>query len=80
MLVKFTKTVWLNIEPEDVRRIDINTNTFEDLTENAVYFVTVTLNGGATEQSDNFKTIDEARACAENLIRTLNGEVADNGI
>lgn len=78
MLIKFTKTIWLNISPQDVDRIDIDAKSFEDLTENAYYYVIVTFNNGNEEQSDYFKTFEEARACAENLVELLNKEAHDD--
>ena len=74
MMIKFTNTVWLNVEPEDVTRIDIDAVAFEGLTENACYYVTITLRNGAEEKSDYFKTFEEARICAEKFIRALDSE------
>lgn len=74
MLIKFTETAWLNIDAHDVRRVDIDSSTAEDLTTTLSFFVCVTCNDGTKETSDDFKTIDEARACAENLVRQLNKE------
>ena len=73
-MIKFTDTIWLNVEPYKVTRIDIDTVAFEDLTENACFYVTVTLCDGKEENSDYFKTFDEARACAEKFIRALESE------
>lgn len=73
-MIKFTDTIWLNVEPHEVTRIDLDTVLFEDLAENACYYVDVTLRNGEKEQSDYFKTLDEARACAEKFIRALESE------
>ena len=70
-MIKFTDTIWLNVEPHEVTRIDIDSVAFEDLTENACYYVSVALHDGREEKSDYFKTLEEARACAENFIHAL---------
>ena len=71
MMIKFTNTIWLNIEPEDIARIDIDAKGLEDLRENACYYVTITFRDGTKEESDYFKTFEEARVCAENFIHAL---------
>ena len=73
-MIKFTDTIWLNVDLCQVSRIDIDCVAFEDLTENACYYVRVTLTDGSEEKSDYFKTYEEARRCAENFIHALDEE------
>ena len=70
MLIKFTNTAWLNAEPQDILRIDIDVHHLENLSD-AVYYVEVTFIGGQRESSGFFKTFEEARICAENFARAL---------
>lgn len=78
MLIKFTKNTWLNTLLYDVVRIDIDADADVNF-DNAVYYVKITFKDGIEEQSNYFKTIEEARACAEDFILALKkGEDDDN--
>lgn len=78
MLIKFTKTAWLNTRLYKVARIDIDVASDVNL-DKAVYFVRITFEDGTEEQSGYFKTLEEARACAEDFILALKeGEDDDN--
>lgn len=72
MLVNLSNTVWLNVVPRDVARIDINAVGYDDLVENAAYYVEVAFTNGKSERSDSFKTIEEARTCVESFVQILN--------
>lgn len=72
MLVKFSDTTWLNIEPDEVARIDIDANNSENLRDN-IYYVEITYTDGRKESTGFFKTIEEARTCADNFTRVLMG-------
>lgn len=80
MLIKFTETSWLNIELDDVCRIDVEASVFENLTENAAYYVKISLNNGAEYSSDLFKTKGEATQCAKKLVQALIKEEYGNEI
>lgn len=78
MLIEFTKNTWLNTRLYKVARIDIDADADVNF-DNAVYYVKITFEDGTEEQSDYFKTLEEARACAEDFIRALiEGEDDDN--
>lgn len=78
MLIKFTKNAWLNTRLYKVARIDIDAEADVNF-DNAVYYVKITFEDGTEEQSDYFKTLEEARACAEAFILALKeGEDDDN--
>lgn len=73
MLVKFSDTTWLNIDPDDVLRIDIDADHLEPLRD-SVYYVEITFSDGKKMSSGYFKTIEEARTCVENFKRVLTEE------
>lgn len=71
MLIHFSKTVWLNVKPYDVARVDVDAISFGNLTENAAYYVRVTMTDGTEHLSDYFKTYEDAAACATDFVETL---------
>ena len=70
-MIKLSENTWANIDSAEVVLVEVNAIGFEDLKENAYYYVVVTLRDGNEIKSDAFKTIEEARACAENFASAL---------
>ena len=70
MLVKFAETQWINLDPNSIESIDIDIRHRPNLIDIEGYDVTVKTYKDEYN-SGVFSTLDEARACAENLARAL---------
>ena len=77
MLIKFTETQWLNLDPNDVESIEIDILHRPNLIDIEGYDVTVKSYKGEFN-SGVFGTLEEARECAESLARAVMG-VENNG-
>lgn len=74
MLYKVDDINWINLDLRDISRIDIAADLLNSASDSPVYYVRIIFNDCQERCSKDFKTIDEARACAEKLVRALNEE------
>lgn len=73
MIIELGKDVWLSFGYEELNRVEICYDCYID-EKPAIYFVKVYFANGREENSTNFRTFEEARACAEKFIDDVRKE------